>query len=168
MLCILRFGTSLITKLKVQSSKHKVPFFLNLAELIMLKPLLVLCLLLLLASTAAAQEKSKPWLRGSWEGTGFQTDDQSIWSMQLTITRNKAGRRVFVIEYPSLNCGGYWKLVSIHGRRARFRESLDHGQDKCSDKGIVRIDTIGRQLIYLYSNQDSREITASAVLNRMR
>jgi hypothetical protein len=85
--------------------------------------------------------------------------------MQLTSTRTKAGRRVFLIEYPSLNCGGYWKLLSINANRTRFRELLDHGQDKCSDKGLVRIERIGSQLIFLYSNQGSLEITASAVLN---
>jgi hypothetical protein len=134
----------------------------------MRKTLLVLCLLLLLASTAAAQNKSNSWLHGFWEGTGYQTDDQTTWSMQLTITKTKAGRRVFLIEYPSLNCGGYWKLLSIDGSSARFRELLDHGQDKCSDKGQVRIERINSQLIFLYSNQGSREITASAVLNRER
>lgn len=133
----------------------------------MRKTLLLLCVLVLLASTASAQSKSKAWqLRGFWEGTGYQTDDQTTWSMQLTITKNKAGRLVFLIEYPSLNCGGYWKLLSIDGSRARFRELLDHGQDKCSDKGQVRIERIESQLIFLYSNQGSSEITASAVLNR--
>ena len=150
--------------LKVQSTKFKAPS--SKSELMMRKLLLPLCLLLLLTSTAAAQSKSRSWLHGFWKGTGYQTDDQTTWSMQLTITRNKAGRRVFVIEYPSLNCGGYWKLLRINGNRARFRELLDHGQDKCSNKGLVRIETIGSQLIFLYSNQGSPEITASAVLNR--
>jgi len=134
----------------------------------MRKTLVLLSLLLVLASTAAAQRKSNSWLHGFWEGTGYQTDDQTTWSMQLTITKTKAGRLVFRIEYPSLNCGGYWKLLSIGVSRARFRELLDHGQDKCSDKGQVRIETIDSQLIFLYSNQGSREITASAVLNRER
>ena len=134
----------------------------------MRKTLLVLELLLLLASTAAAQGKGKSWLRGSWEGTGYQTDSagDNTWPMTLTIKRIKSGRRAFSIEYPSLNCGGRWKLLSINGREARFREMLDHGQDKCSDKGLVLIERKGRQLIFLYSNQGSREITASAVLNR--
>jgi hypothetical protein len=134
----------------------------------MRKTLVVLCLLLLLTSSTSAQSKSKSWLRGFWEGTGYQTDDQTTWLMQLTVTRTKGGRRVFVIEYPSLNCGGYWKLLSIDGSRARFRELLDHGQDKCSDKGLVRLERVSSQLIFLYSNQGSREITASAVLNRER
>jgi hypothetical protein len=41
---------------------------------IMRKSFVVLGLLLLLVSAAAAQGKSKSWLRGSWAGTGYQTD----------------------------------------------------------------------------------------------
>ncbi len=132
----------------------------------MRKPLVVFGLLLLLASTAAAQGKGKSWLRGSWEGTGYQTDDRSTWPMQLSIKRIKGGRRTFSIDYPSLSCGGRWQLLSINGSKARFKELLDHGQDKCSDKGLVVIERIRGQLIFLYSNRGSREITASAVLNR--
>ena len=134
----------------------------------MRKPLVVFGLLLLLASTAAAQGKGKSWLRGSWEGTGYQTDDQSTWPMQLSIKRIKGGRRTFSIDYPSLSCGGRWQLLSINGSKARFKELLDHGQDKCSDKGLVVIERIRGQLIFLYSNRGSREITASAVLNRKK
>ena len=132
----------------------------------MRKMLIFLCLLLLLTSTAAAQSKSRSWLRGAWEGTGYQTDDESIWTIQVTFKKMKGGRRVGLIEYPALECGGRWKSLSIRGSKARFRELLSHGQDKCSDKGLVTIEKIGSQLIFLYSNQGSREITASAVLNR--
>lgn len=134
----------------------------------MLRTLIVLALLLLLASTAAAQGKAKFWPRGAWEGTGYQTDDDSKWPMKLTITKRKDGRRAFSIDYPSLNCGGHWQLLSSNGSKARFRERLDHGQDKCANNGLVTIERIGRQLIFLYSNQGSREINASAVLNRKK
>ena len=134
----------------------------------MRKSFLVLGLLLLLTSTAAAQGKSKSWLRGSWAGTGYQTDTdgESTWPMTLAIKRTRSGRRTYSIEYPSLSCGGRWKLLSVNGNRARFREQLNHGQDNCANNGLVRIERIGRQLIFLYSNQGSREITASAILNR--
>jgi hypothetical protein len=132
----------------------------------MRKSLVVLGLLLLLISTAAAQRSSRSWLRGTWEGTGYQTDDNTTWAMKLTTVESKRGRRTFKIDYPSLNCGGRWKLLSINQNVARFRELLDHGVDKCSDKGSVLIERKGAQLIFLYTNQGSREITASAVLNR--
>jgi hypothetical protein len=126
----------------------------------------VLALLLLLVSTAAAQRSNRSWLRGTWEGTGYQTDDKSTWSMKLTTVKGKRGGRTFKIEYPSLNCGGLWKLLSINQNVARFRELLNHGVDKCTNKGSVLIERKGAQLIFLYTNPGNREITASAVLNR--
>jgi hypothetical protein len=122
----------------------------------------VAILLLLLCAALSAQTKSNNWIKGIWEGTGYQTDDQSTWTMRLTA---RGGR--FSIEYPSLNCGGRWQLVSINGFRARFRERLDHGQEKCADKGNVLIEKLSkRQVVFLYSNAGTREVTASAVLNR--
>jgi hypothetical protein len=126
----------------------------------------IIGLLLILIPNAAAQNKQKPWLRGEWEGTGYQTDDNSTWAMKLTVKRLKGGRRAFSVDYPSLNCGGRWKLLSLNQNKARFQELLDHGQDKCTDKGLVTIMRVGRQLVFLYANQGSREITASAILNR--
>lgn len=130
------------------------------------KTLAVLGLLLLLLSTAAAQGSSGSWLRGTWEGTGYQTDENTTWQMKVTITRRRSGRRTIKIDYPSLNCGGRWKLISISQSSARLREILDHGVEKCSDKGTVMLERKGAQLIFLYANAGSRQITASAVLNR--
>jgi hypothetical protein len=127
---------------------------------------LLIGLFLVVVTNIEAQNNDKPWLRGAWEGTGYQTDDNTTWAMKVTVKRLKGGRRAFLIDYPSLNCGGRWKLLSMNQSKARFREVLDHGQDQCSDKGLVTIERIGRQLIFLYANQGSREITASAVLNR--
>ena len=79
---------------------------------------------LFLSSAISAQTKSNTWIRGIWEGTGYQTDDQSTWTMLLTA---RGGR--FSIDYPSLNCGGRWQLVNLNSQRARFKEKLDHGQD---------------------------------------
>ena len=128
--------------------------------------LLAVVLLLLLASVNAAQAKRKPWLRGAWEGTGYQTDTDSTWPMTLTITRGQR-RRAFSVDYPSLKCGGRWQVLSIGRRRATFKEMLEHGQTECVDNGRVIIQRINTtQLLYLYSNQGSRKITASAILNR--
>jgi hypothetical protein len=111
---------------------------------------------------AVAPTKSHSWIRGVWDGTGYQIDDKSTWPMTLI-----ARGRTFSINYPSLNCGGHWKLISINSSRARFREVLDHGQDKCSDKGNVLIQRLNRnQIAFLYSYRKTREISASAILNR--
>ena len=136
----------------------------------MRKSFVVVGLLFLLSSAAAAQSKNRPWLRGSWEGTGYQTDSdgESTWLMTLAIKRINGGRRTFSIEYPSLGCGGRWRLLNISGNKAKFREELNHGQNSCANKGLVMIERIGGQLIFLYRNQGSHEITASAVLNRRK
>jgi hypothetical protein len=135
-------------------------------QVVMRQAVLFIGLFLVLAPSLAAQKRSTSWLRGAWEGTGYQTDDNTTWAMKVTARALKVGRRAFLIDYPSLNCGGRWKLLNMNQRRARFREVLDHGQDQCSDKGLVTIERIGRQLIFLYANQGGRKITASAVLNR--
>ena len=124
--------------------------------------LLLACIILTVSTTAAAQTKSRSWIRGVWDGTGYQVDDKSTWAMTLI-----AHRPTFSIDYPSLNCGGHWKLISINSSRARFREVLDRGQDKCADKGNVLIQRLNRnQIVFLYSYPKTQEISASAVLNR--
>ena len=128
----------------------------------------LIVVLLVLAPNVAPQARSKSWLRGVWEGTGYQTDTASSWPLVLT-ARTCGGRRLFSVDYPSLNCGGTWQLLQLSRRRAVFREVLDRGQSECTDKGRVTIQRINNaQLIYLYSNQGSRQITASAILNRKR
>lgn len=124
----------------------------------------ICCVLLLSCAAASGQAKSNSWLRGNWEGTGYQTDDKSTWEMALKVS----GRR-FAIDYPSLSCGGHWRLISLTATRARFREKLDHGQDKCADKGIVLIQRLNRnQLLFLWSYQGEQAWKASAILNRKR
>ena len=119
-------------------------------------------LLLLVLGIVSAQTKSSNWLKGTWEGTGYQNDDQSTWTMLFT-----ARTQPFTIDYPSLNCGGRWQLIAIDGYRARFKERLNHGQDKCTDNGNVVIQRLNkRQVLFLYSLSGRRVVTASAVLNR--
>jgi hypothetical protein len=139
-----------------------VQVYQSMRSFILVRTLGVAFLLLLFSGSLAAQTKATSWLKGTWEGTGYQTDDQSTWTMRVT-----AGGRRVSIEYPSLNCGGRWQLISISGNRARFRERLDHGQDKCTNNGNVTIQRLNRkQVFFLYSNAGTREVTASAVLNR--
>jgi hypothetical protein len=114
------------------------------------------------ATSVSAQKKSSGWLSGTWEGVGYQNDDKTTWEMKLSA---RGGR--YSIDYPSLSCGGRWKLISIDAARARFREILDRGQDKCADRGKVLIQRLSRrQILFLYSYKGDRDITASAVLYR--
>lgn len=126
-------------------------------------------LLAVLVSSVQSQHRPQPWLVGVWEGTGYQTDDGSTWTMRLKVTRRKGRGRIYAIDYPSLKCGGHWKLLSMIGNTARFREQLSFGQDKCSDNGLVVIERqSGGQGMFLYTNEGSRRITASAILNKKK
>jgi len=119
-------------------------------------------LLLVVASLGSAQTKSSSWIKGTWEGIGYQIDDQSTWTMRFV-----AGGRRFSTEYPSLNCGGRWKLISINAYRARFKEKLDHGQDNCVDNSSVVIQRLNkRQVVFFFSYPGKREVYASGILKR--
>jgi hypothetical protein len=117
---------------------------------------------LALASTQA-QTKSG-WLSGTWEGTGFQIDSNTTWTMSLRVQGNR-----FLIEYPSLNCSGVWRLVDIDSRSARFKESITVNVSECANNGTVTIERLNRrQIAFRYAYSDTRQISASAILNRKK
>ena len=133
----------------------------------MLRALTAFSLLLIFSFSAwsydgTPKRKTHPWLTGTWEGTGYQIDNNSTWTMRLT-----AGTGRFAIEYPSLNCGGEWELKRLSARRAVFRERLATGQERCTNNGTVVIERLNHsQLLFLYTNPGEQEVTSSAILNR--
>ncbi len=141
---------------------RRYPKNMNLKSSKTLKAVAAVCLLFALTSVASAKGKARVWLNGTWEGTGYQIDDNSTWTMSLKVK----GRRV-LIEYPSLNCGGEWRRLSISSRRGRFRERLDHGIDVCSNEGTVVVERLNAtQIIFLYYRKGERKVSSSAVLDR--
>lgn len=130
----------------------------------MRKVLMAVCLLLSVSFAAYPQSRGASWLKGTWEGTGYQLDTDETWTMRLKVQGSR-----FLIEYPSLNCGGEWKLVSINSGRARFKERITRGREECVDAGNVIVERLnGRQLAFRYSYQRTNEISASAILNRKK
>lgn len=129
---------------------------------------IVATFVLLLASTSVVFPQGKSvhrrWLNGTWEGKGYQIDTDETWTMKLTVR----GRR-YNIEYPSLKCGGQWVPISINRSRARFIEKITLGIETCTDKGNVVVERLSRrQIAYRHSNPGSRDVTASAILNRKK
>jgi hypothetical protein len=99
-----------------------------------------------------------------WEGTGYQIDNNELWTMLLTVKGNR-----YRIEYLSLKCGGRWRPIRITRHTARFRETLSSGADVCADKGKVVVQRLSRrQIVFLYTNQDDADVTSSSVLNRKK
>jgi hypothetical protein len=135
-----------------------------------MRKLILACGLLgLMSASLAAQTTTKSWMLGTWEGTGYQTDVKSTWPMKLTVGRKRNSTPRYSIDYPSLRCGGEWRLLLMGTRTASFRERLSYGQNDCALNGDVVIEEIGKdQLLFLYRNEGERAVTASAILNRIR
>ncbi len=130
----------------------------------MLKIVASFVLLISLTSVVVSQSKTATgkWLNGTWEGTGYQTDNDETWTMKLTVRVNR-----YEIEYPSLKCGGKWIPLRINRSRARFIEKITLGIETCTDNGSLVIERLSRrQIAYRYTNRGTREVTASAILNR--
>lgn len=120
--------------------------------------------LLLLSAAVVCGQTRGGWLRGEWTGTGYQTDSNNTWAMRLT-----AEGRTYAVDYPSLECGGRWRLLSLNARRAVFRETITRGVERCAQGGRVVIERLNpRQLGYRFSHAGSNEYTASAILNKSR
>lgn len=124
----------------------------------------LVCLFFSLTVAVCPQGKSRAWLNGSWEGTGYQMDTDTTWSMSF-----KARGKRYTIEYPSLKCSGTWRLVSVNSRRAIFRERITVGRESCVDRGVVTIERLnGGQIAYRFSNAGTSQVSASAILNRKK
>ncbi len=129
-----------------------------------MKRLAATAVLLLLSAAVVGGQTRGGWLRGTWEGKGYQSDSENTWDMRLTVRG-----RSYTVEYPSLECAGRWRLLSLSRTRAVFRETLTKGAEKCSQGGRVVLQRLNsRQLGYWYSHRGSTDYVASAILNRRR
>lgn len=130
----------------------------------MRKMVATVCLFFSLCVAVCPQGSSRKWLNGHWEGTGYQIDSDTTWTMSFS-----ARRKQFTIEYPSLNCRGTWRLLSVNSRRAIFRERITVGRGACVDGGRVTIEKLnGRQIAYRFSYAGTTQVSASAILNRKK
>lgn len=109
-----------------------------------------------------ADDAGLKWLDGIWEGTGYQTNPKSNWTMKLTARNN-----TFVIEYPSLSCRGTWTLLEKEAGKASFREVITYGLNRCENNGKVFIEKIDdTQISFKYSSPNATSVTSSAVLRK--
>jgi len=130
----------------------------------MRKIVALVCLFFSLTVVVCPQGKSRAWLDGSWEGTGYQMDTDTTWTMSF-----RAHDKSYSIEYPSLKCSGTWQLLRANSRRAIFRERITVGRESCVDQGVVTIVRLkGRQIAYRFSHAGSSQVSASAILNRKK
>jgi hypothetical protein len=124
----------------------------------------LLAIICLSPAVCAQKGRRGAWLRGTWEGTGYQIDTDSTWTMRLMVRGGK-----YLIEYPSLNCAGSWRRLSLNSRVATFRERITVGRGECVDQGRVLIERLnGKQIAYRFSQRGTSEVSASAILNRKK
>ena len=81
---------------------------------------------------------------GIWEGEGQQ---QGVsWTIRAVLQLDEQ-----LIEYPSLNCGGFWELIEETEAQLSFRETITFGNNICADQGLVELtDQSENELIYRY------------------
>ncbi len=115
---------------------------------------------------ATAQKSDISWLKGSWEGTGYQpntTGDQN-WDIELKYYVESEN---FVIRYPSLSCGGNWKLVKANRKSAEFIETIVLGTDKCTNQLTVLVEKINKDKVKVtFYAPNSTVIDATGILTR--
>ncbi|MES9991847.1 MAG: hypothetical protein ABW098_07830 [Candidatus Thiodiazotropha sp.] len=79
---------------------------------------------------------------GLWEGEGQQPGISWTISIDLQLDQQ-------LIEYPSLNCGGYLTLMEESDAQLQFRETITFGTGYCCDQGIVELtDQSETELVY--------------------
>jgi curved DNA-binding protein CbpA len=87
-------------------------------------------------------------IKDHWEGSAYQSSINEGWAIKLTFDyKNKE----FKIEYPSLNCTGYWKAINATNNTIEFIEILRTGQNICNDGGKIVLKQLNNdEMEYLY------------------
>ncbi len=86
---------------------------------------------------------------GVWEGEGQQSGIS--WSIRINIQQGEQ-----LIEYPSLNCGGFLTLVEESEAQLLFKEKITFGNGACIDLGFVELtDQSENELVYRWYRSDS-------------
>ena len=102
------------------------------------------------------------WLEGSWEGEGYQSDTRTTWLVKLT-----AREGTYLINYPTIPCGGKWILANHHSRGASFDELINQGTDRCDKNDHVMMEKVSdSEISCKYTRAKSRVVIATAVLTK--
>lgn len=99
--------------------------------------ILLLLTTLILTSFRPDTREDLSWLNGNWAGVGFQPEaGNDTWTIKFFCNVDK---EVFTIQYPSLNCQGFWKVLEKEKNRVVFQEQIAKGEHNCMLVGTVVI-----------------------------
>jgi hypothetical protein len=77
-------------------------------------------------------------MEGTWNGNGSQ-DNGANWNIRLTVQKQGVGNYYYKVDYPSLDCGGYWTFSDGNGITGSFTEHIVYGRSKCIDGGTITV-----------------------------
>ena len=122
------------------------------------------CLLLLSTPHALAEQSSMlKQFTGAWEGMGTQSDDGSHW--RIRVNSRSYG---YFIDYPSLVCGGVWKLLKTTDSSLIFKETLTYGMERCIDRGEIVINkVVADKMSYFWSSSNSKIIALGDLARKL-
>jgi hypothetical protein len=105
------------------------------------------------------------WLAGNWEGTGGDVNTSFNWTITLTYKENDES---IVLTYPSHNCGGSLKIITIETGKATCIEDVNYGLGQCSSglKVYIKQETDGSISLSYYYVGNSK-IKSAAKLKRV-
>lgn len=113
--------------------------------------------LLFVAGVVLAAPSAQGRFDGIWEGNGEQS--RSRWTIRIAIVDGQ-----YLIDYPSLRCGGRMKLVSEDEDKIVFDEELDFGLGTCINHGrTVLTKRAEHQADYQWYDQRGKLIAVGAV-----
>ncbi|MCB0837155.1 MAG: hypothetical protein KDD99_10875, partial [Bacteroidetes bacterium] len=113
-------------------------------------------------------ENGLDWLRGTWQGTALQINPANhTWTIDFTYS--PGAEEPYIINYPSIPCGGHWELVSHDYHRAVFKEHITDGIYLCANQGTVIITYVDEQHIsFTYFLSGSDKLDSYATLRKVR
>ncbi len=128
----------------------------------MKKFFLIGCCLFSIACLAEGQQKTVlQQLEGIWTGLAVQ-DNNSRWAIKVTIHPES-----YLIDYPSLNCGGTMELVKENEDSLVFKEILTYGIDSCYNNGkTVLIKSKDNKVRYYWYFENNGKKAAVGELSR--
>lgn len=106
------------------------------------------------------------WLHGAWTGTGDQrSSGRGTWPMKLTYD---SAKKTAAVDYPSLSCGGSWKLVEGNAVKAVFKENLSTGKQACPNGLSVVVTKVNAATVKIaYFNPGDNVNDASKTLTTL-
>lgn len=119
-------------------------------------------------ATAQTINGVPPGYVGVWKGHGFQ-DNNTEWSILMTLISGTVDSIVGTIAYPTLTCGGELTLQRVNANSIELYEDITYGNSRCVDNGIDTLKLVSnKKLEYRWQHSTtSNHSTATGTVRRI-